>query len=252
MLYRAAALPPELRRAPLEHAEQAYDPAVLGQALGGLLRTPPPIDVGHIASPRVALSARLGVLRGLLRRGSFSFDDAVRGEDRMTVAVTVFALLELYKRGEADWEQDEAFGPITVRPGDIPPPRRRSRDRARAADRGAAVPRPDPVPADELADALRVEEDEVAAGLRALAVALEGRGLDAARAGGRLDARLAPRRRGGRAAAAGAPAHAGADARPGRDALDRRLPAAGLAARRSRGSAAWRPSRRRPRSPSAG
>jgi len=36
---------------------------------------------------------------------------------------------------------------------------------------------PDPVPADELADALRVEEDEVAAGLRALAVALEGRGL---------------------------------------------------------------------------
>ena len=120
VLYRAAALPPELRRAPLEHAEQAYDPAVLGQALGGLLRTPPPIDVGHIASPRVALSARLGVLRGLLRRGSFSFDDAVRGEDRMTVAVTVFALLELYKRGEADWEQDEAFGPITVRPGEQP------------------------------------------------------------------------------------------------------------------------------------
>ena len=120
VLYRAAALPPVLRRAPLEHAEQAYDPAVLGQALGGLLRTPPPIDVGHIASPRVALSARLGVLRGLLRRGSFSFDDAVRGEDRMTVAVTVFALLELYKRGEADWEQDEAFGPITVRPGAIP------------------------------------------------------------------------------------------------------------------------------------
>jgi len=36
---------------------------------------------------------------------------------------------------------------------------------------------PDPVPVDELADALRVEEDEVAAGLRALAVALEGRGI---------------------------------------------------------------------------
>ena len=41
----------ELRRAPLEHAEQAYDPAVLGQALGGLLRTPPPID---LAPHRVA------------------------------------------------------------------------------------------------------------------------------------------------------------------------------------------------------
>jgi segregation and condensation protein A len=33
----------------------------------------------------------------------------------MTVAVTVFALLELYKRGEAEWEQAEPFGPITVR-----------------------------------------------------------------------------------------------------------------------------------------
>jgi segregation and condensation protein B len=36
---------------------------------------------------------------------------------------------------------------------------------------------PDPVPVEELADALRVEEDDVAAGLRALAVALEGRGI---------------------------------------------------------------------------
>ena len=36
---------------------------------------------------------------------------------------------------------------------------------------------PDPVPVEELADALRVEEDEVAAGLRALAAALEGRGV---------------------------------------------------------------------------
>jgi len=30
------------------------------------------------------------------------------------VCVTVFALLELYKRGEASWEQDEPFGEITV------------------------------------------------------------------------------------------------------------------------------------------
>ena len=36
---------------------------------------------------------------------------------------------------------------------------------------------PDPVPVEELADALRVEEDEVVAGLRALAVTLAGRGL---------------------------------------------------------------------------
>jgi segregation and condensation protein A len=114
-LYRSAPLPPALRRAPLAQAEQAYDPAVLGQALGGLLRTPPPLDVRHIASPRVSLADRLAVLRGLLRRGTFSFDEAVRGADRITVAVTLYALLELYKRGEAAWEQDESFGPVTVR-----------------------------------------------------------------------------------------------------------------------------------------
>ena len=33
----------------------------------------------------------------------------------MTVAVTLFALLELYKRGEADWDQRENFGEIAVR-----------------------------------------------------------------------------------------------------------------------------------------
>ena len=123
VLYRAAPLPPELRRAPLQEAVQAYDPEVLGQALGGLLRTPAPIDLEHLAQSRVALSDRLAVLRGLLRRGAFSFDEAVRGADRMTVAVTLFALLELYKRGEADWEQGESFGPIAVRAGDAPPAR---------------------------------------------------------------------------------------------------------------------------------
>jgi len=115
LLYRSAPLPAALRRAPLERARPTYDPAVLGQALGGLLRTPPPIDLHHIAMPRVGLPERLAVLRDLLRRGTFSFDEAVEGADRMTVAVTVFALLELYKRGEAAWEQDEPFGPITVR-----------------------------------------------------------------------------------------------------------------------------------------
>jgi segregation and condensation protein A len=119
-LYRAAPLPPALRRAPLEQAEQAYDPAVLGQALGGLLRTPPPMDLRHIAAVRVSLTDRLTVLRGLLRRGAFSFDEAVQGADRMTVAVTLFALLELYKLGEAGWEQEESFGLVTVRP-ETPP-----------------------------------------------------------------------------------------------------------------------------------
>ena len=113
-LERRARLPAALRRAPLAGAEAVYDPVVLGAALGGLLRVPAPIDVRHMADPRVALPERLGVLRRLLARGSFSFEEAVRGADRMTEAVTVWALLELYKRGEAAWEQAEPFGPITV------------------------------------------------------------------------------------------------------------------------------------------
>jgi segregation and condensation protein A len=89
-----------------------------------------------MAAPRVSLADRLAVLRRLLRRGAFSFDDAVRDADRMTVAVTVFALLELYKRGEAEWQQDEPFGEITVRT-DAPAPALR----AVAAARRDAVSR---------------------------------------------------------------------------------------------------------------
>jgi segregation and condensation protein A len=113
-LMRSARLPEALRQVALASAEAAYDPAVLGAALGGLLRVPAPIDLTHIAMPRVSVADRLAVLRKLLRRGTFSFDEAVRDADRVTVCVTVFALLELYKAGEAAWEQDEPFGPITV------------------------------------------------------------------------------------------------------------------------------------------
>jgi segregation and condensation protein A len=113
-LYRSAPLPAHLRRAPLENAERAFDPVVLGQALGGLLRTPAPVNLDHLRNPRVTVGERLGVLRGMLRRGLFEFEEAVRGADRMTVAVTLYALLELYKRGEADWEQEDCFGPIHV------------------------------------------------------------------------------------------------------------------------------------------
>ena len=114
-LHRSAPLPAALRRASLEVAERAYDPVVLGQAIGGLLRTPPPLDLRHMAMPRVSVGERLAHLRALLGRGRFSFDDAVQGADRVTVAVTLFALLELYKNGEAAWEQEVPFGPITVR-----------------------------------------------------------------------------------------------------------------------------------------
>ena len=93
----------------------AYDPAGLGAALGGLLRTPPPLDLRHLAVPRVTVAERLSApARACCAAASCSFDEAVRGADRVTVAVTLFALLELYKQGEATWTQAEPFGDIAI------------------------------------------------------------------------------------------------------------------------------------------
>jgi segregation and condensation protein A len=115
--YRAAPLPPALRRTSLADVTGAvYDPRRLGAALGGLLRVPPKLSLGHLTVPRVTTAERLAHLRGLLRRGACTFDEAVRGADRVTVAVTLFALLELYKQGEATWTQEEPFGDIAIAP----------------------------------------------------------------------------------------------------------------------------------------
>ncbi len=115
--YRAAPLPAWLRAVTMEElGEAVYDPARLGKAIGGLLRHPPEVSLKHLTIPRVSVAERLTHLRALLRRGVTSFEDAVRGADRVTVAVTLFALLELYKQGEATWTQDEAFGEITIEP----------------------------------------------------------------------------------------------------------------------------------------
>jgi segregation and condensation protein A len=115
--YRSAPLPAHLRRVSIELADAAYDPGVLAAAIGELLLVPPPLDLRHVRRPAVSVDQRLDHLRELLaRRTRFSFDDAVQGADRLTEAVTLFALLELYKAGEARWEQEVPFGPITVAP----------------------------------------------------------------------------------------------------------------------------------------
>jgi segregation and condensation protein A len=113
--FRSAPLPAGLRRTLLPAPDGSQSAEVLGEAIGRLLAMPPEISLRHLNRPRVSVGERLEHLRGLLRRGAFSFDEAVRGADRVTVAVTLFALLELYRRGEADWEQEESFGEIAVR-----------------------------------------------------------------------------------------------------------------------------------------
>jgi segregation and condensation protein A len=112
--FRSAPLPPWLRRASLQDAHAVYDPLRLGQAVGQLLSLPAPVDVRHMAAPRVSLAERLSLLRRLLREGSFNFERAVSQADRVTVAVTLFGVLELYKQGELTWRQDEPFGEIVI------------------------------------------------------------------------------------------------------------------------------------------
>lgn len=119
--FRGAPLPAHLRRSVVHAHDGSHHPAVLGEAVGRLLRMPPAINLRHLSVPRVTVAERLSHLRGLLRRGSFSFDEAVKdAPDRMTVAVTLFALLELYKRGEAWWEQEDSFGAIAVHAATAP------------------------------------------------------------------------------------------------------------------------------------
>lgn len=112
--FRSAPLPKPLLSASIAHATKSYEAGLLGEAIGALLTPPPVIETGHLHRPQVTVTERLATLRTLLLRGAFDFDRAVAGADRVTVAVTLWALLEMYRRGEATWTQTEAFGPILV------------------------------------------------------------------------------------------------------------------------------------------
>ncbi|MCW2986572.1 MAG: chromosome segregation protein ScpA [Conexibacter sp.] len=116
--FRSAPLPKGMQTTEIVDMEAVYRPARLGRAIGALLALPPRVDIRHLTIPRVTVADRLSHLRRLLRgAGRTTFEDAVRGADRVTVCVTLFALLELYKQGEATWAQDEPFGEIEIRTG---------------------------------------------------------------------------------------------------------------------------------------
>ena len=112
--FRSAPPPAWLRKTTLQDAGAVYEPAVLASAIGDLMQVPPPVDVRHMTVAKVTVAERLAHLRKLLTAGRFTFSDAVGRADRVTVAVTLYALLELYKQGEATWVQDEPFAEITI------------------------------------------------------------------------------------------------------------------------------------------
>lgn len=113
--YRRAPLPARLRRARDDQAGPVYDARRLGRAVGGLLRRPPPLDLSHLGRTRASVGEQVAHLRELLRRRrSVDFAESVRRGDSIHEAVALWALLELYRAGEADWTQERNFGPITI------------------------------------------------------------------------------------------------------------------------------------------
>ena len=90
---------------------------------------------------------------------------------------------------------------------------------------------PDPVSLKDLADATGAWEDEVTEALGELRHHLDGHGVALREVGGGFTLAAEPAAEEAARRLLGRAAHAVADPRAGRDAVDRRLPAAGLASR---------------------
>ena len=96
----------------------ALDAALLGGALAGLVRLAPPPPPPPEAMARViTLAERAAIIRAAIRgAGSIVLQDLLAGvHDRVVVAVTFLAMLELMKRREIVVEQAEPWGPIMAR-----------------------------------------------------------------------------------------------------------------------------------------
>ncbi len=114
----AAALASGLAGASTAPATHPIDPSILVRALDGLVEVLPEPEPPPEVLPRtVTLAQRAAIIRLALRGvPGIVLQDLLRGvHDRVVVAVTFLAMLELMKRREVVVEQAEPFGPITAR-----------------------------------------------------------------------------------------------------------------------------------------
>ena len=114
----SAALASGIAGAATAPSTSPIDPAVLVRALDGLVQVlPEPEPPPEIVPRSITLAQRASIIRLALRGApSVVLQDLLRGvHDRVVVAVTFLAMLELMTRHEVVVEQAEPFGPITAR-----------------------------------------------------------------------------------------------------------------------------------------
>jgi segregation and condensation protein A len=107
------------RAGAIEPLPPRLDPELLVRALDRLAVVAPPVVPPPESIPRtITLEERAAVIRdALAQAGPLVLQELLAGvRDRVVMAVTFLAMLELVKRREATVEQDEPWGPIIVRP----------------------------------------------------------------------------------------------------------------------------------------
>ncbi|HXI44688.1 MAG TPA: ScpA family protein [Candidatus Acidoferrales bacterium] len=94
------------------------DRSLLPRALDGLIRILPPVEVPpEVVARTITLTQRAAIIRAALRAApTIVLQDLLAGvRDRVVVAITFLAMLELMKRRELVVDQAEPFGPIVAR-----------------------------------------------------------------------------------------------------------------------------------------
>ena len=114
----AAALAAGLAGAATAPSTPPLHPATLVRALDALVQVlPDPEPPPEVVPRSITLAQRAAIIRLALQGAStVVLQDLIRGvRDKVVVAVTFLAMLELMKRREVVVEQSEPFGPITAR-----------------------------------------------------------------------------------------------------------------------------------------
>ncbi len=94
------------------------DPVTLIRALDRLARiAPPPVLPPETVARTITLTERAAIIRAAIRgHGTFVLQELLEGvRDRVVVAITFLAMLELMKRREIVVSQAEPWGPIVAR-----------------------------------------------------------------------------------------------------------------------------------------